>query len=45
MPDIVAFMTVRLAVPGLEIVSVCVFVVPVVTLPNPTEDGVTEIWD
>jgi len=44
-PDREACVTVRLAVPGLEIVSVCIFVVPVVTLPNPTEDGVTEIWD
>lgn len=43
-PDTVAWETVRLAVPGLEMVTVCVFVTPVVALPKLTDAGVTEIW-
>ena len=34
---------VRLPLPGFEILSVCVFVTPVGTLPKPTEEGTTEI--
>jgi hypothetical protein len=40
-----ALLIVRLADPGFEIVTVCVLVTPVVTLPKLTEAGVTEICD
>ena len=42
-PDSAALLIVRLPVPGFEIVTVCVLVTPVVTLPKFTEAGVTEI--
>ena len=44
-PDSAALLIVRLPVPGFEIVTVCVLVTPVVTLPKLTEAGVTEICD
>lgn len=38
-----ACVTTRLAVPGFVMLTVCVLVTPVVTLPKVTEDGTTEI--
>ena len=43
LPESEACVTVRLAVPGLEIVSVCAPVAPVLTLPKLTEAGEIEI--
>ena len=42
-PDSDACVTLRLAVPGFEMVTVCVLVTPLVTLPKLTDAGVTVI--
>jgi len=42
-PDSDAWVTLRLAVPGFEMVTVCVLVTPLVTLPKLTDAGVTAI--
>jgi hypothetical protein len=44
-PDSAALLIVTLAEPGLEIVTVCVLVTPVVTFPKLMDAGVTEICD
>jgi len=43
-PDSVAWVTLRLAVPGFLMVSDCVLATPTATLPKLTLEGVTEIW-
>lgn len=42
-PDMEACVIVKLAVPGLEIVSVCVLLTPLLTLPKLTDAGLGEI--